>query len=331
MTTKSKKNNKEAVLSVKGLQVHYETSKGWVKAVEDVTFDLERGKRLALVGESGSGKTTMAMGLMRMIKEPGKIVSGSIEINGKDIISLSDTALRDTRLKEIALVPQGAMNSLNPVMRVGAQMSDAIRHHTKEKIQKNVMAARLTELLNSVGLDERVAHMFPHELSGGMKQRVAMAIATSMKPQVIIADEPTSALDVVVQRQVVSTLGRLQKEIGASVVMIGHDMGLVSQFADMVGVMYAGKLVELGPSIEIFKKPLHLYTRLLISSLPNLDSKKEFKGIPGLPPLLIDLPEGCTFCQRVEGSKRNDGKDPVWTKVGDDHWVALCNDCVDLD
>ena len=331
MTTKSKKNNKEAVLSVKGLQVHYETSKGWVKAVEDVTFDLERGKRLALVGESGSGKTTMAMGLMRMIKEPGKIVSGSIEINGKDIISLSDTALRNTRLKEIALVPQGAMNSLNPVMRVGAQMSDAIRHHTKEKIQKNVMAARLTELLNSVGLDERVAHMFPHELSGGMKQRVAMAIATSMKPQVIIADEPTSALDVVVQRQVVSTLGRLQKEIGASGVMIGHEMGLVSQFADMVGVMYAGKLVELGPSIEIFKKPLHLYTRLLISSLPNLDSKKEFKGIPGLPPLLIDLPEGCTFCQRVEGSKRNDGKDPVWTKVGDDHWVALCNDCVDLD
>ena len=331
MTTKSKKNNKEAVLSVKGLQVHYETSKGWVKAVEDVTFDLERGKRLALVGESGSGKTTMAMGLMRMIKEPGKIVSGSIEINGKDIISLSDTALRDTRLKEIALVPQGAMNSLNPVMRVGAQMSDAIKHHTKEKIQKNVMEARLTELLNSVGLDERVAHMFPHELSGGMKQRVAMAIATSMKPQVIIADEPTSALDVVVQRQVVSTLGRLQKEIGASVVMIGHDMGLVSQFADMVGVMYAGKLVELGPSMEIFKKPLHLYTRLLISSLPNLDSKKEFKGIPGLPPLLIDLPEGCTFCQRVEGSKRNDGKDPVWTKVGDDHWVALCNDCVDLD
>ena len=278
-----------AVLSVKGLQVHYETSRGWVKAVEDVTFDLERGKRLALVGESGSGKTTMAMGLMRMIKEPGKIVSGSIEINGKDIISLSDTALRDTRLKEIALVPQGAMNSLNPVMRVGAQMSDAIKHHTKEKISKTDLSARITVLLNSVGLNEKVAQMFPHELSGGMKQRVAMAIATSMKPQVIIADEPTSALDVVVQRQVVSTLGRLQKEIGASVVMIGHDMGLVSQFADMVGVMYAGKLIELGPVIDIFKKPLHLYTRLLISSLPNLDSKKEFKGITGLPPLLIYL------------------------------------------
>ena len=265
-----------AVLRVKGLQVHYETSRGWVKAVEDVTFDLERGKRLALVGESGSGKTTMAMGLMRMIKEPGKIVSGSIEINGKDIISLSDTALRDTRLKEIALVPQGAMNSLNPVMRVGAQISDAIKHHTKEKISKTDLSARITVLLNSVGLNEKVAQMFPHELSGGMKQRVAMAIATSMKPQVIIADEPTSALDVVVQRQVVSTLGRLQKEIDASVVMIGHDMGLVSQFADMVGVMYAGKLIELGPVIDIFKKPLHLYTRLLISSLPNLDSKKEF-------------------------------------------------------
>jgi peptide/nickel transport system ATP-binding protein len=319
-----------AVLRVKGLQVHYETSRGWVKAVEDVTFDLERGKRLALVGESGSGKTTMAMGLMRMIKEPGKIVSGSIEINGKDIISLSDTALRDTRLKEIALVPQGAMNSLNPVMRVGAQISDAIKHHTKEKISKTDLSARITVLLNSVGLNEKVAQMFPHELSGGMKQRVAMAIATSMKPQVIIADEPTSALDVVVQRQVVSTLGRLQKEIDASVVMIGHDMGLVSQFADMVGVMYAGKLIELGPVIDIFKKPLHLYTRLLISSLPNLDSKKEFKGIPGLPPLLIDLPEGCTFCQRVEGAKRNDGKDPEWTEVAKNHWVALCNDCVDL-
>jgi peptide/nickel transport system ATP-binding protein len=328
MSTKTKK---EAVLSVKGLQVHYETTKGWVKAVEDVTFDLERGKRLALVGESGSGKTTMAMGLMRMIKEPGKIVSGSIEINGKDIISLSDSALRATRLKEIALVPQGAMNSLNPVMRVQAQMSDAIKHHTKEKISKKDLSARITVLLNSVGLNERVAQMFPHELSGGMKQRVAMAIATSMKPQVILADEPTSALDVVVQRQVVSTLGRLQKEIGASVVIIGHDMGLVSQFADMVGVMYAGKLIELGPVIDIFKKPLHLYTKLLISSLPNLDSKREFKGIPGLPPLLIDLPDGCTFCQRIEGAKRNDGKNPEWTEVKKDHWVALCNDCVDLD
>ncbi len=331
MTTKSSKNKRENVLSVSGLKVHYETSKGWVKAVENVTFDLERGKRLALVGESGSGKTTMAMGLMRMIKEPGKIVSGSIEINGKDIISLSDTDLRNTRLKEIALVPQGAMNSLNPVMRVGAQMSDAIKHHTKGKIPNNDLSDRITELLNSVGLDERVAQMFPHELSGGMKQRVAMAIATSLKPQIIIADEPTSALDVVVQRQVVSTLGRLQKEIGASVVMIGHDMGLVSQFADMIGVMYAGKLVELGPSIDIFKKPRHLYTRLLISSLPNLESKKQFQGIPGLPPLLIDLPEGCTFCQRVEGAKRNDGKDPEWTNIGEDHWVSLCNDCVDLD
>ena len=164
-----------------------------------------------------------------------------------------------------------------------------------------------------------------------MKQRVAMAIATSLGPQVIIADEPTSALDVVVQRQVVSTLGRLQREIGASVILIGHDMGLVSQFADMVGVMYAGKLIELGLAIDVFKKPLHLYTKMLIASLPTLDSKREFRGIPGLPPLLIDLPPGCTFCQRIEGSKNNNDVDPEWTKVADNHWVALCNDCVNLD
>ena len=330
MSTKTK-NGIQTVLKVEGLKVYFETRAGFVKAVENVTFDLEKGKRLALVGESGSGKTTLAMGLMRMIKEPGKIVGGTIEINGKNIIALNDSQLRQTRLKEIALVPQGAMNSLNPVMKVGAQMTDGMVYHSARKLKKEILKSRVIELLNSVGLDQRVALMYPHELSGGMKQRVAMAIATSLGPQVIIADEPTSALDVVVQRQVVSTLGRLQREIGASVILIGHDMGLVSQFADMVGVMYAGKLIELGLAIDVFKKPLHLYTKMLIASLPTLDSKREFRGIPGLPPLLIDLPPGCTFCQRIEGSKNNNDVDPEWTKVADNHWVALCNDCVNLD
>ena len=204
-----------------------------------------------------------------------------------------------------------------------------IKHPTNlsYKISKDEQKTRVSELLTAVELLPSVGDMYPHELSGGMKQRVAIAIATSMDPKVIVADEPTSALDVVVQRTVMQTLGRLQEGLEASIVLVGHDMGLVAQFADFVGVMYAGKMVELGPVNSVFEKPLHPYTRLLIRSLPTLENKEDFIGIPGLPPPLLNLPPGCTFCTRFDRENKND---PPWKEVSKDHWISECNVCSDI-
>jgi peptide/nickel transport system ATP-binding protein len=224
----------EPILVVKDLNVHYDTGKGPAKAVNDVSFSLRPGERLGLIGESGSGKTTMATALMRLTRAPGRIVSGSVVLDGKDLMKLDKEGLRATRLRDIALIPQGAMSSLHPVMRLEEQVIDAIVAH-KPNMRRSELNARVQELLRNVGLAPEVARRYPHELSGGMKQRAAMAIATSLAPKVIVADEPTSALDVVVQRQVMQTLGRLQEGLGAAVVLIGHDMGLIAQFADTVG------------------------------------------------------------------------------------------------
>ena len=288
-------------LVVDGFSVYYETDSGTVKACDDVTFTLKQGERFALVGESGSGKTTLAMGLMRLTRPPGHIAKGSATLNGRDLTKLSDDEMRKTRLSELALVPQGAMNSLNPVMRIERQIIDGIIDHVEDgenSPTKDELDEMVRDLLTRVGLRPGVARLFPHELSGGMKQRVAMAIGISLRPRLIVADEPTSALDVVVQRQIMQTLGRLQEGLDASIMLVGHDMGLVAQFADTIGVMYAGKLVEVGPVEEVFSDPKHPYTKLLIRSLPSLQEKREFLGIPGLPPQLIDLPVGCAFADR---------------------------------
>ena len=287
-------------LVVEGLSVYYETESGTVKAVDDVSFTLKQGERFALVGESGSGKTTLAMALMRLTRPPGHIARGSVVLNNRDLTTLSEEEMRRARLSELALVPQGAMNSLNPVMRIEKQIIDGIVDHLDddETMTKDQLRETVRDLLTRVGLRPDVARMFPHELSGGMKQRVAMAIGISLRPKLIIADEPTSALDVVVQRQIMQTLGRLQEGLDATIMLVGHDMGLVAQFADTIGVMYAGKLVEVGPVEEVFSDPKHPYTKLLIQSLPSLREKKEFVGIPGLPPLLIHLPRGCAFEDR---------------------------------
>lgn len=292
MTDKTK-----PILVVEDLNVHYDTGKGPAKAVNDVSFSLRPGERLGLIGESGSGKTTMATALMRLTRAPGRIAGGSVKLDGRDILKMTTRELRETRLRDIALIPQGAMSSLNPVMRLEEQMIDAIVAH-KPGMKRAELDARVQELLKNVGLAPEVARRYPHELSGGMKQRAAMAIATSLAPKVIVADEPTSALDVVVQRQVMQTLGRLQDGLGAAVVLIGHDMGLIAQFADTVGVMYAGKLVEIGPVKQMIESPKHPYTRLLVDSLPGIEVKRELTGIPGLPPPLVDLPPGCSFNPR---------------------------------
>jgi len=285
------------VFAVEDLRVEYDTLAGPVKAVDGVSFALRAGERLGLIGESGSGKTTVAMALMRLTRPPARITGGRVILLGRDILAMSPRELRQARLRDIALVPQGAMSALNPVMRLEDQIADAIQAHAP-KTSKTELKGRISALLAGVGLDPSAARKYPHQLSGGMKQRAVMAIATSMAPRVIVADEPTSALDVVMQRQVMQTLGRLQGGLGAAVVLIGHDMGLIAQFADLVGVMYAGKLVELAPVSEIISAPRHPYTRLLIDSLPSIVAKKRLAGIPGLPPRLVDLPPGCSFAAR---------------------------------
>ncbi len=285
-------------IDVRNLQVYYDSEAGTVKAVDDVSFVLQPGQRLALVGESGCGKTTLGMALMRLTKQPGYIAGGQALLDGVDLVDLGEEDMRLARLRDIALVTQSAMNALNPVMSIQDQIIDGLVDHgikdSKPQLQEHVRF-----LLRRVGLRDQVARMYPHELSGGMKQRVAIATATSMNPKVIVADEPTSALDVVVQRQVMTTLSRVQRDTGAAVILIGHDMGLVAQFADRIGVMYAGKLVDIGTVEQIIANPKHPYTRMLINSVPDLESRRErLEGIPGIPPPLVNLPPGCVFAPR---------------------------------
>ncbi len=285
------------ILEVRDLRTYYQTAKGPIKAVDCVSFDLLPGQRFGLIGESGSGKSTVALSLMRLIRPPGRIESGQILLDGVDLLNLPDEAMRQVRLAKIAMVSQGAMNSLNPVIRVKQQMLDGFRSHGVN-VPKDQAEQRIIDLLARVGLKRDVANMYPHQLSGGMKQRVSIAIAISLRPQVIIADEPTSALDVVVQRHVMQTLRKIVEDLNAAVILIGHDMGLMAQFVDYVGVMYAGKLVEVGPVSEVFAQPKHPYTQVLMESLPSLDQKGEFLSLKDLPPSLLDPPPGCIFHPR---------------------------------
>jgi peptide/nickel transport system ATP-binding protein len=314
------------VLAVDDLQVSYHSDRGEVKALRGVTFGLRPGERLGLVGESGCGKTTTALAIMRLIKPPGRIVGGRILLrdggNEHDMASLTEERVRRLRLSEIALIPQGSMNSLNPVKRIGDHFADSILAHER-RASKGAIQERTVELLRMVGLRESTARFYPHELSGGMKQRVCIALSITLSPKVIIADEPTSALDVVVQRHVMETLGAVQQRLGASVILVGHDMGLLAQFVDRLGVMYAGKLVELAPIGELFAKPLHPYTQLLIASLPTLERRGVFRGVPGLPPSLLNPPVGCLFAPRCPNVMERCVVDtPELQQVEPGHWVA---------
>jgi peptide/nickel transport system ATP-binding protein len=313
---------REVVLQVRNLHVHYATPRGPVKAVNDVSFDLYKGEILGLVGESGSGKTTLGMALVGLIRSPGQVAGGEILLNGRNLAALPEEAYKKVRLAEIALIPQGAMNSLNPVTRIREQLLDGLRDHgvilTRAEADHFVAS-----LLEKVGLRAEVATMHAHELSGGMKQRVAMAIAISMKPKVIIADEPTSALDVVVQKRVIETLQDVQQELDASIILVGHDMGLMAQTVDRLGVMYAGRLAELAPIRETLIAPQHPYTRLLIESLPAVAEKKPLAGIPGLAPQLLNLPAGCAFHPRCPHAfDRCLSETPDLRTVEEGRWAA---------
>jgi len=284
----------EPILRVEGLRVGFDHPQGMVQAVDDVSFALAPGERFGLAGESGSGKSTLALAMLRMIKPPGRIAAGEVWLAGTRLADLDEEGIRALRLAGIALVPQGSMNS---VLRIGRQITDAFADHG-QRLGRNEQQRRVGALLAAVGLSENVSRMYPHELSGGMKQRACIAIAISLRPKVIIADEPTSALDVVVQRQVMATLARVQRDLGAAVILIGHDIGLMAQFVDRLGVMYAGRLVEVAPMGEIITNPRHPYTRALIAALPSLERRGALAGIPGLAPLLRNLPPGCAFHPR---------------------------------
>lgn len=281
------------LLEIEDLQVHFETRRGVARAVNKVDLTLYAGERFGLVGESGSGKTTLILALLRMIKQPGFIAGGKALMEGVDLLQLDQEQVRRTRLAKVAMIPQGAMNSLNPVLRVGEQLALAMREHDQPPAE-----GRIAELLQQVGLRPEVSQRYPHELSGGMKQRVCIAQAISLRPRLILADEPTSALDVVVQRQIMQTLRALQEGLGATVLLVGHDMGLMAQFAQRLGIMYGGKLVEVGPVEQIFRNPQHPYTQLLIASIPSFDRKGEFRGIPGVGLSLLNPPGGCLFHPR---------------------------------
>ncbi|MGR3541912.1 MAG: ABC transporter ATP-binding protein [Hasllibacter sp.] len=278
------------VLTVRGLKVYYATPTGDVRATDDVSFDLLPGETLGLVGESGSGKTTATSGILRMVQSPGRIAGGKVVLDGEDLLALSEEEMRRRRWTRLALIPQGAMNSLNPTMTIADQIRDVARTHGGETSDERVL-----DLFRRVGLPARIRDMYPHELSGGMKQRVCIAMAIAMDPKVIIADEATSALDVVVQRVVAQTLARVRDEMGVSMIMIGHDMGLMAQMVDRIAVMYAGVIVEVAPVHDMFAHPAHPYSRVLIESIPSLTERRPMRIMGGITHDPRDPPKGCIF------------------------------------
>ncbi len=282
------------VLEVRNLKVYYGTPTGDVRAVDDVSFEIREGEIVGLVGESGCGKTTTAMAILRLVQSPGRIVGGQILLDGQDLVRLNERELREIRWTRVSLIPQGAMNSLNPVMRIRDQIADAIETH-EGRLPRKELQERILKLLSMVGLPSRVYHMYPHELSGGMKQRVCIAMAIVLNPTLVIADEPTSALDVVVQRVVGETLLEVKNRLGVSMILIGHDMGLMAQLVDRIAVMYAGRLVELSDVYSLFKEPLHPYTQLLIESIPSIKERKPLKLTEGITHDLRNPPPGCIF------------------------------------
>jgi oligopeptide/dipeptide ABC transporter ATP-binding protein len=288
------RSRRNVVLDVRDLRVHYETPRGDVVAVNGINFKVYEGETIGLVGESGCGKTTAAMAILRLVQPPGRILGGQAIVEGTDLVALDEHELRDVRWRQVALIPQGAMNSLNPVMRVKDQIADAIQAH-QDRWPRDKLKQRILELLTMVGLPGRSYDLYPHELSGGMKQRVCIAMAISLSPSLVIADEPTSALDVVVQRIVGQTLLQVKQKLGVSMILIGHDMGLQAQLVDRIAVMYAGNIVEIAPVKAAFEEPMHPYTQLLIASIPSIKERKPLKVTEGLTHDLRNPPPGCIF------------------------------------
>jgi len=285
------------LLSVKDLVLHYRTRRGSVHAVDGVSFDLERGQTVALVGESGCGKTSTASAILRMLPRNVAKYEGTVELDGKNLMDLDDEEFRQqVRWRAVSIVFQGAMNALSPMIPVGQQVAEPLIVHLGA--EKEEAAARAEEAIRGVGLPEFTMKRYAHELSGGMKQRVVIAMALVMKPSIVILDEPTSALDVMTQANIMNLLKKLKEEESLSYIFITHDLGLSSELADVVGIMYAGELVEFGPAEMVFPNPQHPYTQLLLHSVPRLRSDEKPDSIPGTTPDLVAPPKGCRFHPR---------------------------------
>ena len=288
-----------ALIEVENLKLYFMTRRGPAKAVDNIGFSIEKEKTLGLIGESGCGKTTTAMALMKFIKPPGQIVAGSIRFLDQDIVPMSDEDIRQLRGKEISIVRQEAQNALNPVLTIGKQITEMILEH--ESVTKETALARAKMQLSLVGISDQRINSFPHEFSGGMKQRAMAAIATACNPRFLILDEPTTGLDVVVQRQILVMLRNLKKDLNLTAVFISHDLSVVAETCDRVAVMYAGKIMEESDTLSLYKNPLHPYSKALIGAYPSLKGeRRQLKSIPGAPPSLMDPPPGCRFTPRCE-------------------------------
>lgn len=311
------------VLEVNNLTMHYMTRRGPVYAVDGVSFSLERGGSLGLVGESGCGKTSIAISLLKLLPENAEILDGEIRLNGTDLVPLSEDEVRVYRWRDISMVFQAAMNSLNPVYTVEDQILEAMIQHMPHLSEKE-MSARVDQLYELVGLDPKIKTEYPHQYSGGMRQRAVIAMALSCNPDVIIADEPTTALDVIVQDQLLKKIKEIQEQLDMAMIYISHDIAVIAEVAERVGVMYAGKMVELALSDEIFHRPLHPYTMGLMSSFPSIIGEKtELVTIPGEPPDLLNPPSACRFhprCPFATEICRTD--EPEFVEHAPDHWLA---------
>jgi peptide/nickel transport system ATP-binding protein len=322
---------KERVLEVQDLELHYFTRKGVVRAVDKLSFFLRKGETLGVVGESGCGKTTMGTALLNMPTPPGRIIAGRILLDGQDILKLSENELRRrVRWETIAMVFQGAMNCLTPVYTIEKQMRETLQQHrTMEKAEAK---ERMKNYLNLVGLSDDVLRRYPHELSGGMKQRVVIATALFLEPKVIICDEPTTALDVVVQAQIINLLKDLKEQVGVSFIFITHDLSIEAEVSDRILVMYAGRIAELGTNAQIYgpQGPAHPYTQRLLGATPRLHEEvEELAFIPGTPPDLVAPPEGCRFHPRCPVVLERCAHDDVpLREIEPDHMVA-CWRCFD--
>jgi len=311
------------LVEVRNLKAYYRTVRGYVRAVDGVTCKIRKGETFGLAGESGCGKTTLALSIMRLLPRNGQIVSGQVMFDGVDITKLDEeTFRRDYRWRRMSIVFQGAMNSLNPVHRVGDQIAEAILTH--ENVGKHEALNRARKLLDMVGVDPERVRSYPHELSGGMRQRVMIAMALACNPEFVIADEPVTALDVLVQAQVLELIRRLQKELALSMMLITHDLSVIAETCESVAIMYAGRIVEYGDVISIFKRPLHPYTKGLVMAFPSLRGPlKELVSIPGSPPNLLNPPRGCRFHIRCPHAMERCGREePELVEVDRGHYVA---------
>jgi len=328
----SVENQSEPLLKIRDLSVAFEVDEGEVQALDGVSLEVVQGQTLGLVGESGCGKSVTALSVMRLLPKPmGKVLAGSISFEGKDLLKLSPEEMREVRGNEIGMIFQEPMNALNPVKKIGAQLSEVYLLHQnlpkKEAWQKSV------EMLERVGIPSPETRVFeyPHQLSGGMRQRVVIAMALACKPKLIIADEPTTALDVTVQAQILELLNELQANLGSSVLLITHDLGVIAETCDEVCVMYAGRIVERATTRELFANPRHAYTRGLLSSIPRLDGvpKTKLVAIDGMVPSLSELNQGCRFAPRsgLNHPQESLEERPPYEEITPGHWVEACPIC----